>query len=235
MSETLTDRLGSLVAAASSHLDLWVNFINQTKVKNFAEIGVWRGEFAETILKNCPSIERYYLIDPWRHLDDWNKPANISDPEFDQIFEEAMARTEFAREKRIVVRATTKQAQSEIGDAALDAAYIDGDHTLKGITIDLVSIYDKVRPGGFIIGDDFTPSIWQHGEAFEPSMVFPLAVYFAEAKGDAVYGLPYFQFLIAKTTAADVFQFHDFSGRYQNTSLREQFLVDKNHQPDNKT
>jgi hypothetical protein len=66
-------------------------------------------------------------------------------------------------------------------------------------------------------------------------MVFPLAVYFAEAKGDAVYGLPYFQFLIAKTTAADVFQFHDFSGRYQNTSLREQFLVDKNHQPDNKT
>ena len=55
-------------------------------MKNFAEIGVWRGEFAEHILRRCPSIEHYYMVDPWRHLDDWNKPANVSDPEFDQIF-----------------------------------------------------------------------------------------------------------------------------------------------------
>jgi hypothetical protein len=30
-----------------------------------------------------------------------------------------------------------------------------------------------------------------------------------------------------------VFQFHDFSGRYQKTSLREQFLIDKTHKIDN--
>ena len=225
MPDSLTDDIRGVADEASSRFDLWANFINRVKVKNFAEIGVWRGEFAEHILRCCPSIDHYYMVDPWRHLDNWNKPANVSDPEFDQIYSEAMERTAFASHKRVVLRATTKQALPTLENAELDAVYIDSDHTLKGITIDLISLYDQIKARGYILGDDFVPSIWQHSDAFEPTLVFPLAIYFAEAKGDAIYGLPFKQFLISKSPEPDAFQFHDLTGIYQETSLRKQLLT----------
>jgi len=46
---------------------LWIQLINkisQKKKVRIAEIGVWRGHFAYQVLKNCPNIEKYYLIDP---------------------------------------------------------------------------------------------------------------------------------------------------------------------------
>ncbi len=228
MVNNLPEIVRGVAAEASSRFDLWASFINQSKVKNFAEIGVWRGEFAEHILSCCPSIERYYMVDPWRHLEDWNKPANVSDPEFDQIFSEAMERTAFASDKRVVLRATTKQALAILGNAELDAVYIDSDHTLRGITIDLVSLYDKIGSCGYLFGDDFVPNIWQHPDRFEPSLVFPFATYFAEEKGDAIFGLPFKQFLISKSPEADAFQFHDWTGCYQETSLRKQILTGPN-------
>jgi hypothetical protein len=224
MLHSLPNIVRKVTVETASRFDLCASFINQSQVKNFAEIGVWRGHFAEHILRCCPSIEQYYMVDPWQHLDDWNKPANVSDQEFEQIFSEALERTAFASDKRVIVRATTKQALAQLEGAELDAVYIDSNHTLRGITIDLISLYDRIKPHGFILGDDFVPSIWQHPERFEPTLVFPFAVYFAEAKGDQIFGLPFNQFLISKTLEPDAFQFHDMTGLYQETNLRKQFL-----------
>ena len=72
-----------------------------------------------------------------------------------------MDRTAFASDKRVVLRVTTKQALATLENAELDAVYIDGDHTLKGITIDLISLYDIIKSRGYILGDDFVPNIWR--------------------------------------------------------------------------
>lgn len=224
MPKNLSQDIQTLAAEATSRYDLCAKFINQNKVKSFAEIGVWRGEFAEHILKSCPSIERYYMVDPWQHLEAWNKPANVTDTEFEDIFSEAMQRTDFARDKRVVLRQKTREALATLQDAELDAAYVDSDHTLKGITVDLVTLYDKITPGGHILGDDFVPNIWQHSGEFEPTLVFPFAVYFAEAKGDTIYGLPFNQFLISKTPDPNAFDFQDLTGNYQETGLLHQIL-----------
>ncbi len=61
---------------SNSRFELWINFLNSIKAKKLAELGVYKGDFAARLLKNCDSIEKYYMIDPWRHLDNWNKPAN---------------------------------------------------------------------------------------------------------------------------------------------------------------
>ncbi len=98
-----------------------------------------------------------------------------------------------------------------IPDGELDFAYIDGDHTLKGITIDLIRVYPKVRIGGFIAGDDFSRSMWHHKTSFEPTLVFPFAVYFAEAVGATIYGLPHIQFCLQKTGGGQ-FRFVDLDG-----------------------
>jgi hypothetical protein len=136
------------------------------------------------------------MIDPWRHLEDWNKPANKDDKLFEQYLSEVKAKTLFAAEKRVILRGKTTEVIQEIPDGDLDFAYIDGDHTLKGIAVDLIRIDPKVRVGGWIAGEDFITTVWQHPTRFEPTLVFPFAVYFAEAEGALIYALPHGQFLI---------------------------------------
>jgi hypothetical protein len=109
-----------------------------------------------------------------------------------------------------------------VPDGALDLAYVDGDHTLRGITVDLIKVFPKVRAGGWIGGDDLSPSIWQHDREFEPTLVFPFAVHFAEAVDARIYALPHKQFLIEK--AATGFELIDLTGRYGSVDLRDQLL-----------
>jgi hypothetical protein len=58
--------------------------------------------------------------------------------------------------------------------------------------------YPKIRPGGILGGDDYTATIWQHADNFEPSLVCPVAAYFAEGHGAPIVILAYNQFAIVK-------------------------------------
>jgi predicted O-methyltransferase YrrM len=194
--EDLIERLAA--STGSRREEIWSQIVRQMQAKDVLELGVWRGAFAEHILRHCRTIARYYMLDPWRHLDDWNKPANVDQSEFDDIYSLAMNRTEFARDRRIVLRGKTTEMIDKIPDEALDIAYIDGDHTLRGISIDLMRTYPKIRPGGIIGGDDYTRTIWQHADNFEPSLVCPFAAYFAECHGAPIVILAYNQFAIIK-------------------------------------
>ena len=214
--------VAQLAEGAESRVELWTRLIQETGARTVAEIGVYRGRFAAALLDACPQIETYYMIDPWRNLADWNKPANTTDERFEGFYREAMERTEAHADKRVVLRGTTTEVIDEIPDGALDLAYIDGDHTLRGITVDLVRALPKVRDGGWIGGDDFCPSIWQHDEAYEPTLVFPLAVHFAEAAGAPIYALGRRQFLIEKTAGHS---FVDLTGRYGGTDLGRQLTT----------
>jgi hypothetical protein len=89
---------------SSQRVDLWIQILNQVSAKSVAEIGVWKGAFAGSILNNCPNIQKYFMIDPWEQLSDWNKPFNVSNTEFKHIYEEAVKNTDFAAEKRIIFK-----------------------------------------------------------------------------------------------------------------------------------
>lgn len=221
MSESLRATIEKHLLASPSRFELWQNFIDLLRIQRMAEVGVLRGDFASHILAKCKCLDRYYMIDPWRHLDNWNKPANADNQVFEQHFLAAKASTDFAHEKRTILRGTTTEVIGQVDDGELDLVYIDADHTLRGITIDLVLWYPKLRNGGFIGGDDFTTTIWQHGANFEPTMVFPFAVYFAEAVGATIYALPHSQFLMHKTGERS-FVFVDLTGQYGNQNVRDQ-------------
>jgi hypothetical protein len=113
----------------------------------------------------------------------------------------------------------------KIPDAELDVAYIDGDHTLRGVSIDLILTYPKVRPGGILGGDDYTPTIWQHADNFEPSLVCPFAAYFAESQGAPIIILPYNQFVIIKPSkSGNDFRVIDTTQRYGERTLLPQIM-----------
>lgn len=204
---------------SENRFELWANIINENSVKSVAEVGVWRGDFAESILNSCSKIEEYAMIDPWANLPDWNKPFNVNEQEFNSIYNEAMEKTDFAKEKRKVYRGKTSDVVQKIPDESLDLIYIDGDHTLRGITIDLIKLLPKVRKGGYLCGDDFTVSPWQHDQKFEPTLVCPYAIYFAEAMNLPIYALPHQQFLIGNNDEG--FSFTDTTGNYRDLSLNK--------------
>lgn len=213
--------LRELAPAAASRMDLWPRIADVAGARAVAEIGVYRGDFAARMLEACPGVETYWMIDPWRHLDDWNKPANKSDETFERYLAETLEKTAAHERSRRVLRGRTSEVVGEIPDGSLDFAYVDGDHTLRGITVDLVKVWPKVRPGGLLGGDDFCRSIWQHRRTFEPTLVFPFAVYFAEAVDARIYALPHNQFLIEKD-AEGGHAFVDLTGRYGAADLRSQ-------------
>ncbi len=220
MAARFSDAFLSSLLDMPSRLELWQSVVRHCGVEAMAEVGVWRGDFAAHILRHCPAIQRYYLLDPWQHLPDWNKPANVPQEDFEPIYEEAMEKTRFAAGRIVVLRGRTAEVADDIPDESLDLVYIDGDHTLRGITIDLIRMLPKVKPGGLIAGDDFTHTPWQHKANFEPTLVCPFAVYFAEAMGLPIIGLPHKQFVIEKVSGGES-GFRDLTGNYSDLSLNK--------------
>jgi hypothetical protein len=224
--DSLHQLLTKCSSTSQSRLELWVELIRSIRAERVAEVGVYRGDFAAFVLQRCEGLSKYYMVDPWRHLENWNKPANHADGRLEEFFQETKRKTQFADGKRVILRGKTTEVIDQIPDGDLDLAYIDADHTLRGIAIDLVRLYPKVRAGGFVGGDDFTPSVWEHKTSFEPTLVFPFAVYFAEAMGDTIYALPHSQFILQKTDYGE-FDFVDLTGEYRETGLRDQFAPGK--------
>jgi hypothetical protein len=208
------------LSGSTSRFDLWREVLNATNVQTMVEVGVWKGDFAREILEHCEKLEKYYMIDPWATLPDWNKPFNVDTKMFEEVYAEAMKKVAFASEKVIVLRGRTKEVIEKIPEESLDFAYIDGDHTLRGITIDLIRLLPKIKKNGLIAGDDFTPNPWQHDIRFEPTLVCPFSIYFAEAMNLPILALPFNQFLIQKKSNSS-FSFVDHTGKYGDLSLNK--------------
>lgn len=112
------------------------------------------------------------------------------------------SKTAFAAHELTIFIGRTKEVADLIPDNSLDFAYIGGDHTLREITLDLIKVWPKIKKGGFIGGDDFTTTPWQHSLSFEPALVCPFSIYFAEAMGAPIIALDHDQFLIHKDEKA---------------------------------
>ena len=224
--ESTKELIEGCISASASRIEFWAEFIRRAEIRSVVEVGVWKGDFAAEMLRRCDGLKKYYMIDPWRHLADWNKPSNQADDTLDRFFEMTKAKTDFAKERRVILRGKTTEVVDQIEDGELDFAYIDGDHTLKGVAIDMIRLYPKIRTGGFLGGDDFSRTIWPHKTPFEPTLVFPFAVYFAEAVGATIYSLPNVQFCLHKTEQR-AFGFVDLVGQYDDLSLRNQVAPEK--------
>ena len=158
---------------------LWKNIINEYSLKknikiNMIEIGVWKGDFAKSMLANCEFINNYYLIDPWKNLDNWNKPYNVGNIEFDKIYKDTCKKLNVYKNKIHILRGKTHEVINQIDDNTIDIIYIDGDHTAKGITVDLIMSFPKLKNGGILGGDDYIENIYHHQSKYDPTMVKPV-------------------------------------------------------------
>lgn len=133
-----------------------------------AEIGVWRGSFSQQILDRVRPRE-LHLIDPWTYHElastQWHggKDGHArGQGEMDRTF--ARVRERFAHRDDVRIhRCASHEAAPAFPDAYFDWVYIDGDHSFEYVAADLQDYLPKVKPGGYVAGDDF---YWAPDEEF---------------------------------------------------------------------
>jgi hypothetical protein len=136
-----------------------------------AEIGVHLGDFSQEILAEVRP-RTLHLIDPWKYETDetyakswYGGTQGGSQNTMDERHAGVIAR--FRREidagTVVVHRATSEEAARRLPDATLDWVYIDGDHQYEFARQDLAVYAAKVRPGGFLTGDDYIDGGWWQG------------------------------------------------------------------------
>ena len=143
-----------------------------------AEIGVWMGNTSTLFLKN--RLKKFYMIDAYS-VQPYKESTEMSYQEYlakyqpitgeiaeagfqkfyDRVYTEV--KTRFAPFKEVEICRMTSDMWFEEFLAAkghgnpemLDWIYVDGDHSYEGCLKDLENAINVVKPGGFILGDDY--------------------------------------------------------------------------------
>ena len=128
-----------------------------------AEIGVHTGDFSLKIL-NTTNPKHLYLIDPWKSFTEnaysqsWYG-SSTTQSNMDQRFN--IVKNKTAKYDNVsIIRKLSYEASNDFEDNSLEWIYIDGDHTFEGVCKDFESFYPKIKPKGYIYGDDYSLGNW---------------------------------------------------------------------------
>ena len=121
---------------------------------SIAEVGVFRGEFAQTLAQLRPSL--LVLIDPWEGIltsgnADGNNVVHVNGEEAFQSISKAAKGVPFID----IRRGYSESVLQQFPDNHFDVIYIDGDHSFEGCSKDLELARHKVKKGGWIMGHDY--------------------------------------------------------------------------------
>jgi hypothetical protein len=134
-----------------------------------AEIGVYKGEFSRLVIQRLRPA-KYHLIDPWKFFADpafeksfYGGSLGGNQEHMDSIFRSVSE--QLGRERNVVIhRMGSVEAASLFPDGYFDWVYVDGDHRYEAVKLDLELYLPKLKPGGFLTGDDYgNPGWWEDG------------------------------------------------------------------------
>jgi hypothetical protein len=123
-----------------------------------AEVGVWKGTFSRKIL-DVTKPSKLHLIDPWSFQPQYpdriygGKVAEGQD-DMEQIYQNVCA--EFGDIPEVEIhRGYSDQLLAAFPDGYFDWLYVDGNHYYDFVLSDLTLGWQKLKPGGLMIGDDY--------------------------------------------------------------------------------
>ena len=120
------------------------DFLNSLGLNRFGvEVGVFRGDFADTILSQWNG-KQLFLVDQWGS---GKRMQRVRQRTYDRFREDSRV---------IIYEGSSMEMSKSFEDNTLDWVYIDAAHDYKNVSIDLLSWYPKVRSGGLVAGHDYT-------------------------------------------------------------------------------
>ena len=118
-----------------------------------AEVGVYKGDNSEALLKNL-NFRKLYLIDPWAEYFDVVTGVLQEKSKYEKIYQSVKKRFE-NNNKIDLVRDYSIKASKNFDDNYFDFVYIDGDHAYEEVLQDLIAWFPKVKENGVLCGDDY--------------------------------------------------------------------------------
>jgi hypothetical protein len=139
----------------NSELNDLCNYIKSenNNIKNIIEIGSYQGESTLIFRDNFPDA-KIFAVDPWiTNYDDREVNINKFNPydienNFDSLTKEYT--------NIIKIKMFSSDFANLIADESIDFIYIDGDHSYKGASSDILCWKNKIKKGGFIGGHDYS-------------------------------------------------------------------------------
>lgn len=132
------------------------------------EVGVHKGDFSAHILK-LVKPKKLFLIDPWKYEPDpryrnslYGSQNEKEQLELDERYQQVMNRFshEIEAGKVTILRQLSVEAAQQFDSNSLDWVYIDGNHLYEFVKQDLQLYFPKIKPGGFLCGDDYGITGW---------------------------------------------------------------------------
>lgn len=146
-------------------LHLLAHLCNLQKLEKVAEVGVFGGNLTKRVLQNCPTVKKYYAIDPWKvYIESYVRPSEAREckQEFwDSMYDKVVKIQEEWPDKVVIMRMESIKAAMELkgtiiyDDDKFDAVYIDSIHDAPNLVNDIFSWIDLVKDYGTICGHDF--------------------------------------------------------------------------------
>lgn len=128
--------------------------------KKGAEIGTEQGNYAEILCKANPKLH-LFCVDPWRVYDNnLGYLKGTTQKQFETFYKETVRK--LRPYKTTILRAKSMEAVKRFKNDFLDFVYIDANHRLEYVIMDIVEWAKRVRPGGIIAGHDFIRYKHQH-------------------------------------------------------------------------
>jgi hypothetical protein len=125
-----------------------------------AEVGVHEGVFSRVILQIVhPTM--LHLIDPWKFQSDplfastlYGGNEGQSQEHMDRRYNRVVKK--FAGRTNVTIRRSgSLDCLNQFPDNYYDWIYLDGDHRYECVIEELRQFYCKMKPGGFVAGDDY--------------------------------------------------------------------------------
>jgi predicted O-methyltransferase YrrM len=128
----------------------WINTIRPTSEMRIIEIGSYVGE---STMLFADRFKEVVSVDPYINDYDLNDDA-CHHASFDKVYKQFIRNT-LSIPNIKSIKETSQNAFSILKDQQWDMVYIDGLHTLEGVSYDIEHYKTLIKPGGFICGHDY--------------------------------------------------------------------------------
>ena len=148
---------------AQYYYGVFSKVISDNNYRVVAEVGIGYGTHSKYILTHNPTVERLYLIDPVVFYpndgfaaDIMRQTPVIPGNNFNELHDLIHQELTPLGNRHTLFRVKSLEiTNDQIADGALDAVFVDGDHSYAAVSADLEFWWKKVRVGGQLLGDDF--------------------------------------------------------------------------------
>ena len=141
-----------------------LNHLNGQKEIVAAEIGVYQGLNAVSMMGNCSRL-KLYCIDGYERISIETGGAMISERDKQAIRDCSVSLLNPFKDRVIRIFQQSEVCYKDFPDEYFDYVYIDGEHLYDYVKRDIELWYPKVKKGGMLAGHDFEMKEVMHAVA----------------------------------------------------------------------